>query len=95
MFSPLKNKTETEVKLEMDNKMRLEIIDVERVLRSRELSEEQRATLVSFDKFNELEVGCKFNTRIAYLTTLYHLGKKVQKPYEMMSKKDLQNFFSE
>jgi hypothetical protein len=79
----------------MDNKIKSEITDIERVLRSEKLSKEQLTALSSFDQFNELEVGCKLSTRSAYLTTLHHLGVSVRKPYEMMSKEDLQNFMVE
>jgi len=56
------------------------------------LPKNQRETLVAFDRFNELEANCSLSTRRSHLETLYDLGLNVPKPFEHMSKEDLQKY---
>lgn len=59
----------------MENKKRSFITNIERVLNSKELTEQQRKALLAFDRFNELESGCSLNTRSIYLRNLFDLAR--------------------
>lgn len=76
----------------MQNRKTSYITVIERVLNSEKLTAEQRETLARFDRFNELEAQCSLSTRRSYLESLYYLGMNVCKPYEKMTKEDLQNY---
>jgi len=51
--------------------------------------------LIRFDRFNELEAGCALSTRLNYLFALHDLGVGVGKPFQEMTKDDLQAYFHE
>jgi len=76
----------------MENKTSKNISEIERVLNSSKLTKNQRETLNAFDRYNELEAKCSLGTRRSYLQSLYELGVKVCKPFEKMTKEDLQNY---
>jgi integrase/ribosomal protein L40E len=67
---------------------------IEHVLNSEKLTDEQKATLTLFDKFNDLERNASLSTRLGYLVTAYKLGMANKKPFEQMEKQDLENFLS-
>lgn len=86
----------------MENKTKYAITHIERIINGVltercpiVLTEEQRETLTKFDRFNELEEHSSYGTRKGYMSTLYGLGKVVKKPYETMSREDLQTYISE
>lgn len=56
---------------------------------------EHRDTLVSFDRFDELENDCALSTRNLYLQTLEKLGLMIPKLYDNMCKEDIQLFVKE
>ena len=78
----------------MENKKASSIKAIERVLNSEKLTKPQRETLSAFDRFNELEVQVALSTRKSYLENLCHLGVNIGKPFEKMTKEDLQNFIA-
>lgn len=79
----------------MENRRASSIRAIERVLTSEKLTKRQIQTLGAFDRFNELEVQTELSTRKSYLENLNHLGVNVGKPFEKMTKEDLQNFIAE
>lgn len=79
----------------MENKKASSIKAIERILNSEKLMKPQRETLSAFDRFNELEVQTALSTRKRYLENLCHLGVNVGKPFDKMTKEDLQNFIAE
>jgi integrase/recombinase XerD len=74
----------------LENKTQCRVTQITRYLT--EGTKEQNETLAAFDKFNELEAGCSLATRMHYLTSLTDLGKNIQKPFEQMTKENLQEY---
>jgi len=68
---------------------------IDRALNSEKLTIEQRKVLIRFDRFNELEAGCALSTRLNYLVALHDIGVGVGKPFQEMTKEDLQTYFHE
>jgi len=77
----------------MENKVKSALVNIDRVLNNKQLLKKQRDALSSFDRYNELEGKCGLYTRVSYLMTLNNLGVNVRKPYEKMTKEDLQKYF--
>ena len=76
----------------MENKKAVFINRIEKILNDPRLSDEQRQTISMYDRFNELETQNRLRTRLSHLTTLSKLGQHLKKPFEQMSREDLQNF---
>jgi hypothetical protein len=76
----------------LENKVKSAVTNIERVLNSEDLSAEQKDVLIQFDRFNELESHATLHTRVSYLDMLRALGKVVKKPFEQMTKEDIQSF---
>jgi hypothetical protein len=91
----MRNKPKKRRKTEMEHREARYIRLIEKILNSEELTAKQREVLVQFDRFNELEAGCALNTRLSYLNALRNLGVGVGKPFEEMTKEDLQTHFHE
>ena len=77
----------------MENKVKSALVNIDRVLNNKQLLKKQRDALSSFDRYNELEGKCGLYTRVSYLMTLNNLGVNVRKPYEKMTKEDIQKYF--
>lgn len=78
----------------MENRKATAIKRIETILTNKALTPKQREALAEFDRFNDLESGTSFSTRVGYLTTLYKLGESNTKPFEEIDKQDLKEFLS-
>lgn len=79
----------------MENKKKVFINRIDKILNDQRLSDEQTQTMSMYDRFNELEAQNCLRTRLSHLTTLSKLGQHLKKPFEQMTREDLQNFFGD
>lgn len=75
----------------MENRKARHIAAIQRLLNSKQLTEEHREPLVNFDRFNELEAQTSLGTRKSYLQTLNDLAVNIRKTFEKMTEEGLQN----
>ena len=71
-----------------------QIVQIGKLLNDNRLLSSQRSIMVEFDRFNELEAQCRLNTRRCYAQTLHKLALTVKKPFQEMTKTDIQNYIS-
>jgi len=62
----------------MQNRVQTAINDMAKVLNDARSTEQQKDTLVAFDRFMEQECKDTLNTRVSYLHTLHGLALKVK-----------------
>jgi len=79
----------------LENRNARFINQLERYLNDEKMLDEQRKLMVAFDRFNELEAGCRLSTRLGYMMTIRELALLVHKPFEEMTREDLQCYITE